>query len=168
MIAGWMLQKASTTAASSRPSFNSYERWREAKDGIFLPRIQGVINYLQPLVKDHPDVAAWIEDHPKVLERAFMAVASIYADDVLALEKKILGAIDGADEDWGQPGTLSRKAIRALASTKGVSSVLVGMRKKVYVEDVLNELKSLKEQSARTEPWRRLQKGLAGIFPEYD
>jgi hypothetical protein len=42
-------------------TFGSYERWREAKDGIFLPRIQGVMDFLVPHAADNnPDLAAWI------------------------------------------------------------------------------------------------------------
>jgi len=35
---------------------------------------------------------------------------------------------------------LSQLAVRSLRSTAGISSVLVGMRKREYVEDVLQEL----------------------------
>ena len=147
-------------------SFGSYERWREAKDGIFGPRIQGVIDYLQPLVGENPDVAAWIEAHNTVLDQAFAAMASIYADDAVALEKKIIAAINRADEDWAQPGTLSRKAIRALISTAGVSVVLVGMRQPAYVDEVLGELRRPCRQDERMAAWRRLDDALASIFKE--
>ena len=145
-------------------SFGSYERWREAKDGIFLPRIQGVMDYLEPLAVENPDLADWIEGHQLVLDQAFAAVASIYADDAVAVEKKIVAAINRAGDDWGQPGTLSRKALRALASTAGVSAVLVGMRQPAYVDEVLNELRRPFRQEERMEAWHRLEESLAAIF----
>ena len=147
-------------------SFGSYERWREAKDGIFVPRVQGVMNYLQPLSEDNPDLTAWIKAHNKILDQAFVAVASIYTDDAVALEKKIVAAVNRADEDWSCPGTLSRKAIHALASTTGVSAVLVGMRQKTYVEEVLREMSRAHPQTERVDSWRRLHDGLATVFKE--
>jgi hypothetical protein len=147
-------------------SFGSYERWREAKDGIFLPRIQGVLNYLQPLSANNPDLVAWIEHHEKVLDLAFAAVASIYADDAVAREKKILDALARADEDWSAPGTLSQRAIRALISTQGVTTVLIGMRQGRYVSEALKELQRPIPPSDRLESWTRLRNALADHFPE--
>ncbi len=145
-------------------SFGTYERWREAKDGIFVPRIQGVTTYLQPLATDNPDLAAWIQQHEKALDQAFRAVASIYADDAVRLEKRIVAGVDQADADWRDPGTLSRKAIRALVSTAGVSTVLVGMRHVAYVAEVLSELGQPIRQAKRIDSWRSLDRVLAGVF----
>ncbi len=147
-------------------TFGSYERWREARDGIFLPRIQGVMDFLLPYADSHPDLAAWIPSHEKTLDRAFRAVASVYADDAVALEKKILNLIGQADPAWAKPGTLSQKAIRAIASTAGVSTVLVGMRKESYVADVLAELRRHPDKADRAEAWSRLQKGARAIFSD--
>ncbi len=145
-------------------TFGSFERWREARDGIFIPRIQGVMDFLLPHADNNPDLAAWIPSHEKTLDRAFRAVASVYADDAVALEKKILNLIGQADRAWAQPGTLSQKAIRAIASTAGVSTVLVGMRKEAYVSDVLAELHHSTDKAERTDSWDRLRKGAQEIF----
>ena len=147
-------------------TFGSFERWREAKDGIFLPRIQGVLDFLSPHADSLPDLAAWIPSHEQILDRALRAVASVYADDAVALEKKILNMIGRADETWAQPGTLSQKAIRAIASTAGVSTVLVGMRKEAYVADVLAELQRSADKADRTDSWNRLRKGAREVFSD--
>ena len=147
-------------------TFGSFERWREARDGIFIPRIQGVMDFLLPHADNNPDLAAWIPSHEKTLDRAFRAVASVYADDAVALEKKILNMIGQADEAWAQSGTLSQKAIRAIASTAGVSTVLVGMRKDAYVSDVLAELHRSTDKTDRTDSWNRLRKGALEIFSD--
>jgi hypothetical protein len=141
-------------------SFGSYERFRQAKDGIFLPRIQGVTDFLRQHADSHPDLDDWIRSHEQVVDRALRAVGSIYAEEAVALEKKILDMLAQADDFWGQPGSLSQKAIRALRSTAGVSTVLVGMRKPAYVGDVLEELRRPGHAADRTESWQRLT-GLA-------
>jgi hypothetical protein len=47
-------------------------------------------------------------------------------------------------------------ALRALRSTDGVTSVLVGMRHRLYVEDVLAELRRPVAVKERDEAWERL------------
>jgi hypothetical protein len=49
-------------------------------------------------------------------------------------------------------------AIRALRSTAGITTVLVGMRREDYVKDVLEELARPVEKRERTEFWYELQK----------
>lgn len=146
-------------------TFGSHERWREAKDGIFLPRIQGVMDFLTPHADHDPDLADWIIAHQKALDLALRAVGSIYAEDALVIEKKILNLLAKADDDWAKPGSLSQKAIRAVASTAGVSTVLVGMRKAAYVSDVLAELQRSTHPASRCESWDRLRKGAQALFP---
>lgn len=145
-------------------TFGSYERWREAKDGIFLPRIQGVMDFLLPHAESNPDLADWMTSHEKILDRSLRAVASIYADDAVALEKKIIAMIGAADDAWARSGTLSQQAIRTLASTAGVSSVLVGMRKAAYVADVLAGLRHPVEPVDRSDAWACLAKAADGLF----
>jgi aryl-alcohol dehydrogenase-like predicted oxidoreductase len=145
-------------------SFGSYERWREAKDGIFIPRIQGVIDYLGPHAENQPELADWIQNHEKTLNRAFRAVASIYADEAIALERKIVKSVDQADADWAISGSLSQKAIGALTSTAGISTVLVGMRKKSYVSDAIAAGHRSVIKQERTASWQRLSEMYRDIF----
>jgi len=62
---------------------------------------------------------------------------------------------------WGSAETLSQKAVRALRTTAGVSTVLVGMRRKEYVADVLAELQRPGEQSDRGSSWEALGKSIS-------
>lgn len=64
--------------------------------------------------------------------------------------------IQSADSDWGAASTLSQIAVRSLRSSQGVTSVLVGMRQKSYVEDMLIELGRSCEVGDRSESWKRL------------
>jgi aryl-alcohol dehydrogenase-like predicted oxidoreductase len=106
-----------------------------------------------------------LADLPICLEEAFEAVGSIYIEEAAQVLNRIRYAINDADSDWKKQGTLSQKAIRALRSTAGVSVVLVGMRRKAYVEDVLSELKRSLEQKERQGSWERLRQEIAEIFP---
>ena len=134
-------------------NFGSYENFRQAQKGVFWPRVQGVLDFLRPYSKEDEEVARWLADHPACLEEALEAVGSIYVEEADRVLKRIRYAVNDADSEWEQPGTLSQKAIRALRSTTGVSVVLVGMRRQAYVEDVLAELKRPIEQKDRRDSW---------------
>ena len=61
------------------------------------------------------------------------------------------------DADWASAPNLSQLALRALRSTSGISSVLVGMRDCLYVADVLEELSRKCPIRPRTDSWRKLE-----------
>ena len=65
--------------------------------------------------------------------------------------------VSSVDEDWAEAASLSQIALRALRSTWGITSVLVGMRREAYVTDVLEELGRPVDQKERTESWNRLR-----------
>jgi aryl-alcohol dehydrogenase-like predicted oxidoreductase len=137
-------------------NFGSYENFRQAQKGMFWPRVQGVLDFLEQYREENEELAQWLTDHPISLEKAFEAVGSIYAEEAARVLNRIRYAVNDADRQWGKQGTLSQKAIRALLSTTGVSVVLVGMRRKAYVEDVLTEIKRPVTQKNRRDSWARL------------
>ncbi|UCG06970.1 MAG: aldo/keto reductase [Desulfobacterales bacterium] len=145
-------------------NFGSYENFRQAQKGMFWPRVQGVFDFLAPYAKENEELDQWLADHPICLEEAFEAVGSIYVEEAARVLKRIRYAVNGADPEWEQQGTLSQKAIRALRSTTGMSVILVGMRRRAYVEDVLTELKRPMEQKDRQGSWARLRQGIEELF----
>ncbi len=144
-------------------NFGSYEGWRNAETGNFLPRVHGVMNFMEPYASGNEDVLRWMTAHREILANAFESVASIYFENARRRVEKIRQAVSAADGDWAAEGTLSQKAIRAVRSTAGVSSVLVGMRREAYVSDVLAELKRCVGQNARFQSWQTLTAELAEI-----
>ena len=142
-------------------NFGSYERWRQVKNGMMLPRIQGVMDFLQPHRDTAPDLADWMTAHTECLDKAFKAVGSIYAEEAARQSGAIRQLVSAADPEWSADGTLSQKAIRALRSTSGVSTVLVGMRRETYVDDVLAELSRPLESRERVTSWSKLREQTA-------
>jgi aryl-alcohol dehydrogenase-like predicted oxidoreductase len=138
-------------------NFGSYERWRQLRDNNFQPRNQGVIDYLGQIDNGNETLQTWMADHATCLKRAFQAVGSIYAESAARTVEKIRQAVTLADTDWAGDGTLSQKALRVVGSSSGVSTVLVGMRRERYVEDVLGELQRPVDQRERRQSWQALQ-----------
>ncbi len=137
-------------------NFGSYERWRQTKNSSFLPRVNGVFNYLEQYSGQNKSLIPWIRDHTACLEDAFGAVASIYISDAARQVEPIKRAVSAADPDWAGEGFLSQKAVRAIRTTAGVTSVLVGMRRTEYVNDILEELERPVPVKERQRSWEKL------------
>jgi aryl-alcohol dehydrogenase-like predicted oxidoreductase len=145
-------------------NFGSYERWRQVTSSFFKPRIQGVMDFLKPYAKDSTDVSDWMTAHTVQLDTTLKAVGSIYGEAAMRQIRKIHRLIVSADTHWAEGKTLSQRAIRAIRSTKGVSCVLVGMRREDYVTDVLTELQRPVAQKERLGAWQRLSDGIHTIL----
>lgn len=137
-------------------NFGSYERWRQTKNSLFLPRVKGVFDYLAQHDGQNEKIAPWIRSHADCLEAAFGAVASIYIGEAARRVEDLTRSVSRADPDWAGEGSLSQKAVRAVRSTAGVSAVLVGMRRTEYVDDILAELVRPVRVTDRQQPWKSL------------
>ncbi len=119
------------------------------------------MDFLEPYASQNEDLSNWMMSHQKRIEDAFDAVASIYAEKAARRVDRIQRLLAAVDMDWAAEGTLSQQALRAIRSTPAVSCVLVGMRRKEYVSDVLTELRRAVKQDRRLESWRKLTQELA-------
>lgn len=137
-------------------NFGSYERWRQTKNSLFLPRVNGVFEYLAQHEGQNEKLAPWIRSHSDCLGAALSAVASIYIGESARRIENLSRSITGADPDWAGEGSLSQKAVRAIRSTAGVTAVLVGMRRKEYVDDILKELARPVQVTDRQQSWESL------------
>ncbi len=144
-------------------NFGSWERFCQLRDGNFTPRVRGVLDFLDQHTGKHPDLAEWMTSHPNRLQKAYTAVGSIYAESASVKCQRISRALSTAEESWGRTGTLSQKAFRAVRSTPGISSVLVGMRKPDYVDDILEELGHPVMKMENPHAWRILKEELADL-----
>jgi hypothetical protein len=94
------------------------------------------------------------------IETVFKAVGSLYVSNAGQEADRLKRTVAAADSDWADAAELSRQAVRAIRSTAGISSVLVGMRQTDYVDDVLQELKHPVRVKDRTDSWHRLKRAL--------
>lgn len=114
------------------------------------------MNFLAPYRDSVGTLDQWISTHNRILESALNAVGSLYSEAAAVEAGRIKKIISEADPDWAGADSLSQKALRAIRSTKGVTSVLVGMRRASYVDDVLAELKQTVPQKTRWTGWSNL------------
>ena len=144
-------------------NLGSYERWRQVKTGNLQPRIQGVMDFLQPHADQDDNLSDWMSSHREKIEDAFEAVASVYAEKAAHQADRIRRAVAAADRGWADAGSLSQKALRAIRSTRGITCTLVGMRRATYVSDVIAELQRQIKQKSRFDSWQKLTAELARL-----
>jgi hypothetical protein len=103
------------------------------------PRVNAVLAFF---ARQDPvgSLRQWAETHQRLLAAALEGVTAYYRPAAAQRVQTIKEAVRTANESWAGDGTLSQVAIRALRTTDGISSVLVGMRRPSYVRDVQEEL----------------------------
>jgi hypothetical protein len=138
-------------------NFGSYERWHELQSYYFAPRIRGVVQFLEQQESLTESVFPWIRSHQEILEAALRAISSVYQARAAENAARTKARVSSADADWAEAATLSQMVLRALRSTLGITTVLVGMRQESYVDDVIEELGRPVSRQDRTESWRELQ-----------
>lgn len=74
--------------------------------------------------------------------------------------ERIKQIVRSVDADWGAPRTLSQMAVRALRSSLGITSALVGMRQPSYVDDMISDLREKCRIDDRKESWMALNNRL--------
>ena len=142
--------------------FSTYDRWCQIRDAHVFPRVAAVLAYCD---RQAPvaSLRQWAEGHRDKLAAALQAVTAFYTPSAIERAQKLKAVVRGADGDWDPEGTLSQLAIRALRTTEGISSVLVGMRRPGYVRDVLEELQRRKAARPRETAWTTIAEKLESL-----
>jgi aryl-alcohol dehydrogenase-like predicted oxidoreductase len=143
-------------------TLSGYDHWREVRDSYLLPRIRGVLEFLDTQSAGARELSAWKDAYAGDLDAVLQSLGRFYAREAAERIARIKAALAAADPDWGGDVPLSRLAVRALRSTEGISCVLVGMRRPEYVDDVLAELKTPFRLKDRRDSWQALDRLLAG------
>lgn len=134
----------------------SYQNWLDLQHRFLLPRAQQALKALSDLPNLPAETLDWSDRYVEAVNTTFAAVSAFYQEESGKQAEIIKKRLSSADEEWAG-GSLSQLAIRALRSTAGVTSVLAGMRRTAYVNDVLAELKRPIEQKNRDEAWEFLR-----------
>jgi aryl-alcohol dehydrogenase-like predicted oxidoreductase len=136
--------------------FDSYQNWLEVQTQVLVPRVQAGLDYLSKQEDLPPRAGEWLGKYVIAMNEALRAVTHVYQAQAAETAAALREQAAVADAAWADAPSLSQLGLRALRSTAGVTSVLVGMRHQVYVEDVLAELRRPVAVAARDEAWERL------------
>ena len=139
--------------------FGSYVNWLEIRDQHLIPRTQGAVHILSNLPNLPAEHWGWLNDYVTLFNETITAIGAIYQDGSATWAGLIQQMVRRVDEAW-LADRLSGTAVRALRSTEGIHTVLVGMRQKAYVDDILAELSVPIGQQKRITSWQKLAQGI--------
>ncbi len=139
--------------------FGTYQNWLDLRAQFLLPRTQTAVEIFSTLENLPADALNWLDEYVDVANNTFSAITAYYQEQAARRAELIQQAAHAADSDWAAQ-TLSQTAVRALRSTTGVTSVLVGMRRQDYVQDVLADLQNPVPAADRRESWQQMNRWL--------
>ncbi|MCW2278396.1 aldo/keto reductase [Heliophilum fasciatum] len=140
------------------PQFASPLEWNEAVGRYFGPTIQAGIEGLlgHKRHRQRVDILAWAKQYAETVNDALDAVSFYLQAKAADAAIRIKACTEQADPDWTGTATLSQAALRALRSTEGITTVLLGMRQLSYVDDGLIELSRPVQVLDRAHSWLHL------------
>jgi aryl-alcohol dehydrogenase-like predicted oxidoreductase len=132
--------------------FGTYQNWSDLRGRYLIPRAQWALQFLAEQPNLPAEAAKWLDRYVDEVNMTLAAVTAFYREEGAKLAERLRETAVNADLDW-QAGTLSQTAVRALRSTSGITTVLVGMRRPRYVKDILADLHNSVEQKPRATAW---------------
>lgn len=137
--------------------FGSYQGWQDVVRQFIVPRVQRAGQFMAGRPGVPATAHTWLDGYIEVLNQALTEIGFVYQGQAVAQVAEMKQRVLRADGEWGGGATLSQMAVRALRSTAGVTTVLVGMREQGYVADVLGDLRERVVVSGRVSSWSRLR-----------
>lgn len=136
--------------------FGTFQNWLDVRSRFILPRSQTAVEFLANRPDLPAEVALWLDEYVEAANIALAALSAFYQEQAAKRAERIRETAVLTDPDW-QAETLSQTAVRALRSTAGISSVLVGMRQQSYVLDMLADLAKPVLVQDRTDSWQKMR-----------
>lgn len=135
-------------------TFGNYEHWTEARSQHFLPRMNAGLRAISQTKSD--DLSVWIRQFKASASSLFSHITCYYADMARARSAAAIRTLGFVLGDDFRNMSLSQLAVNAVRSTQGISSVLVGMRRTMYVDDVLEGIRKPISLKLGREEWLKL------------
>lgn len=122
--------------------FKNISSWQAALGQYFSPRLDYCKNLIATSMLENKGVEIELFQYTDRTNHLFELITSYYNSEHLKLTAKIKHDMANSRPGLASAKNLSNMAIRALRSTKGINTVLVGMVQSSYVIDVIEELKT--------------------------
>ena len=135
-------------------SFQGAEHWKEVMTAFIVPRIEKAIEILTThcvLTKFQDE---WLRNYVEYVRLITQYITAYYKSYALSQVEAIKFKFQSQIPEWATSYKLSHIALRALRTTPGITSILVGMRHPLYVDDVLAELHRPAEKTATKNQWQ--------------
>ncbi|MGH7492667.1 MAG: aldo/keto reductase [bacterium] len=122
--------------------FRDWGHWDYVKQHIIEPQTELALQRLRDSAAGGQVLSAWESRYRLALSGVIDTLSAFYARGVAERSQRLSEDLDRALPELRSSPALSRKALRVLWNTNGIDAVLLGMRRKHYVEDGLQALLS--------------------------
>ncbi len=144
------------------PKFGPYWSWVEHQAQYVAEQISYAVQKLNEVEDRGQKTIDWLDNYVEQFNKILDMLTVIYAERASDLSARIYGTLRNTSIEWDKNSNgLMQLALRAIRSSRGVSSVLVGMRRESYVDDVLTELAIPVKQKEHKSTWRLVEEKLS-------
>lgn len=139
--------------------FGTLEHFNDNVEYNIAPRINFLTDFFNNSIEDETAKELFTK-YLRESYKLFNFVSTYYKINANSRNAKIHAVIDSIIPEEYHSLSLSQKTLLLIASTEGVSTVLIGARKEKYVDDIVKIL-GLKKLSEVTSVFRRLKSEIA-------
>jgi len=122
-------------------NFEDIFHWKNALNQYFLPRFHYYKNFIKNNSLKNEELEMDLFSCTFKTGKLFSLISAYWDNEYLKFTAQIKADLAVSIPELETATKLSNMAIRALRSTKGITTILVGMTQLPYVLDVVNELK---------------------------
>ncbi len=140
-----------------------YQQWIDSQSRILVDRINHGMEILTRRPNLTDEQRRWIDFYVDTFNKALDSLTARYRVKAAREIDQFKKEIQGIDDQWDGAKKFSHKSLRALRTTRGVSCVLIGMRRINYVNDVLTELREPVQIRDEIHSWLELKERSKGI-----
>jgi hypothetical protein len=140
-----------------------YWTWIESQAHFLAEQISYAVQKVNDLPDKDNDTTEWLDNYVSAFNNVLDNLTLYYGQQTANLNQEILSALKKNFTPFNSFNNLHHLAIHTLRATKGVSSVLVGMRQTDYVDNVLEELKFAIDKEIKTDDWQKISEVLSQI-----
>ena len=134
--------------SSALIEIHGWEQWDYEKEYRIMPQIYQDVNYLENIMPADAEWQEWVVEFSQSLFKLLEIATTHFKTSKHAFAEMFCQRLDELDPALKSSASLSRKALRILRSIPGVDCILLGMRKKDYVNDAMETLKEPPIQDA--------------------
>jgi len=127
---------------------HGWEQWDYEKEYRIMPQIYEDVNYLENIMTTDVEWQDWVTEFSQSIIKLLEIATTQFKTSKHAFAEMFCQRLNELDPALKSSASLSQKTLRILESIPGVNTILLGMRKREYVDDALKTFKEPPIQDA--------------------
>lgn len=134
-----------------------YWAWIENQARFLAEQISFAVQRVNEIPDKDDTVIKWLDQYVESFNNVLDTLTLFYGSKTAALNDSLFKKLKTSVPLLSQCQNLQHLAVNALRSTKGISSVLIGMRQQTYVDDFLHEITNPVHQNLNKQDWLKIK-----------